>query len=625
MKKRPFVSILVPVYNVSQYLHQCLYTLTNQTLKNIEIVCVNDGSTDNSLAILQEYAKLDDRIKIVDKPNGGLPSARNAGLDVAQGVYVGFVDSDDFVDLNMFSRMYNEAISKDADIVVCGGFCYPNVDVDRWLDETLSPRDVFYPKANLQDILNERGSKPFLWRNLVRKDLIDKYHIRLKEDIVIGEDMAFQFKIYPLAKRVAFISDRLYYYRNSRPDSLMNNKQYNNMAARLLKHVNLIKHVGEEWKKSHIFHNQAKQYFEWSIDLIYWDIIKLSANDKIKIAKEFLNVLLENNYYNYKTILGGEYLTRFNYIRDLAFTEEFTKPRLTIAIVSNSCEDYLKRCLDSIFMQEISDVEVVIHENAANETTKNIIFSYLEKEPRIRLYLHEWQTESHNYNNTIAQANGDYIIFMKPYDWFSAKNQLCKFIDELDDNPDIDLIGLLENEITGVHKTEVCQNGDFRHFIYRINVIKNNNIKFSDYSMLTGAVFFTKYCVAVKTVKGVKPFLNRSISFKRDRIYAQEAKLIMEAFLWLLKAANEQNWKSLARRVTNMLNSENYVRLLTDSTYGFYLSKDSINNEKEDFHAAFLGMLIEANKLAVLDEHESSILKALSRFVALRHSFLEGI
>ena len=101
------VSVIVPVYNCEKYLKKCLDSLVNQTLKDIEIICVNDGSTDNSGRILEEYT--DSRIKIITKENGGLSSARNAGIAVAKGEYLGFVDSDDWVDLDFYEKLYNTA------------------------------------------------------------------------------------------------------------------------------------------------------------------------------------------------------------------------------------------------------------------------------------------------------------------------------------------------------------------------------------------------------------------------------------------------------------------------------------------------------------------------------------
>ena len=112
------VSVIVPVYNVEKYLERCLDSLINQTLEDIEIICVNDGSKDNSPKILEEYKNKDNRIVIFNQENAGLSVARNSGMKIAKGEYIGFVDSDDWVDLDFFEKLYNSAISSGADIAV---------------------------------------------------------------------------------------------------------------------------------------------------------------------------------------------------------------------------------------------------------------------------------------------------------------------------------------------------------------------------------------------------------------------------------------------------------------------------------------------------------------------------
>ena len=112
------LSIIVPVYNVAEYLERCLNSLINQTLNEIEIICVNDGSTDNSLCILEKFAGLDKRIKIINQKNKGLSGARNTGIKLVQGEYFGFLDSDDWVDLDYFEKLYKRAKNCDADISV---------------------------------------------------------------------------------------------------------------------------------------------------------------------------------------------------------------------------------------------------------------------------------------------------------------------------------------------------------------------------------------------------------------------------------------------------------------------------------------------------------------------------
>ena len=114
------VSVIIPVYNVENYLEKCLESVVNQTLKDIEIICVNDGSPDNSLEILNKYSKADSRITVITQINSGPSEARNAGMRIAKGEYIGFVDADDFLDLDFYENLYNSAVNNNADIA-CGG------------------------------------------------------------------------------------------------------------------------------------------------------------------------------------------------------------------------------------------------------------------------------------------------------------------------------------------------------------------------------------------------------------------------------------------------------------------------------------------------------------------------
>ena len=112
------ISVIIPVYNVEEYLERCLNSVVNQTFKDLEIICVNDGSTDSSGEILQKFARKDARIKIIKRPNGGLSAARNTGLEVMSGEYFAFLDSDDWIDLNFYEKLYEKAKEFDADIAM---------------------------------------------------------------------------------------------------------------------------------------------------------------------------------------------------------------------------------------------------------------------------------------------------------------------------------------------------------------------------------------------------------------------------------------------------------------------------------------------------------------------------
>ncbi len=145
------VSVIIPVYNTEKYLRKCLDSVCNQTLKDIEIICVNDCSSDDSLAILQEYASQDNRIKIINfTQNKGVAIARNTAIDEAKGEYIGFVDSDDYIDLDFYEKLYNKAVETGAEVAIGG--CYienengtrqKNILIDNFLQQVSKNKMVF--------------------------------------------------------------------------------------------------------------------------------------------------------------------------------------------------------------------------------------------------------------------------------------------------------------------------------------------------------------------------------------------------------------------------------------------------------------------------------------------------
>ncbi len=224
--KKPDISVIVPVYNVEKYLPECLDSILNQTFSNIEIICVNDGSTDGSRKILEKYHAKDSRIKIVDKKNGGLASARNAGMKVAIGDYYSFVDADDWIDYTMLEKMYNNAIQLDTDITICAvhQFDERNQEIDDsnkyytlgFFDETFDNRAFSY-----NDV------KPFLmdvcvmaWNKLYRKSFIDECKAQYPDGLIF-EDGPFFFSIFFKTQKVSIVRDFLYYYRINRIGSII--------------------------------------------------------------------------------------------------------------------------------------------------------------------------------------------------------------------------------------------------------------------------------------------------------------------------------------------------------------------------------------------------------------------
>lgn len=219
----PLVSVIVPVYNVSKYLKQCLDSITDQSYKNLEIILVDDGSTDGSNRICDEYADNDARIKVIHKENGGQASARNEAAKIAQGEYIIYIDSDDYINKMHIQNLIQVALEYDADLVQCAM-------IEFWdsLNETkiIEPKDrqnkkqLYTATAALKEFSYQRIFTPSPWCKLLKKDLM----ANIEFPVGIGyEDMAITYKIIGRAHKIVYIPEISYYYRQHQ-NSTMHSK-----------------------------------------------------------------------------------------------------------------------------------------------------------------------------------------------------------------------------------------------------------------------------------------------------------------------------------------------------------------------------------------------------------------
>lgn len=223
------VSIIVPIYNVEKYLPQCVESLINQTLKDIEIILVDDGSPDKSGQIAEEYAKKDKRIKVVHQENAGLGPARNSGIENATGEYIGFVDSDDWANSGMFEKLYNVAQKENADIVVSG-----NREMENGLAVKLKPHPLAGKTvSDLNEIdsirkklyghgLNDSTVEAFpmaVWIAIYKRKMLVDNNLVFKE--IFSEDTIFNLRVYKYAKIISFTNETDYCYRTEGQPSIM--------------------------------------------------------------------------------------------------------------------------------------------------------------------------------------------------------------------------------------------------------------------------------------------------------------------------------------------------------------------------------------------------------------------
>lgn len=225
----PKVSIVVPIYKVERYLSECVDSLISQTLTDIEIILVDDGSPDKSGEIADEYANKDSRIKVVHQENTGLGPARNSGMRVATGEYIGFVDSDDWAEPKMFERLYKVAERENADIVVSGHRDWTNGKIVRTKRHPLAGQ-TFNKKNDIDKIrkklyghaLNEKEVEAFpmsVWIAIYRRSMIEKNGCTFKN--VQSEDVIFNIPTYGCADIISFTGDVDYCYRKENQVSIM--------------------------------------------------------------------------------------------------------------------------------------------------------------------------------------------------------------------------------------------------------------------------------------------------------------------------------------------------------------------------------------------------------------------
>ena len=285
------LSIIVPVYGVEKYIDKCLNSLVKQSLKEIEVIVVNDGTKDNSQKIVDKYVKkYPDKIKSYIKENGGQGSARNYGLKKASGEYIGYVDSDDFVEKDMYKKLYNKAKENNYDIVVCGNY---NVSED-YQNKNI---DAFINNYNT-DLENIFFGKMAVWNKIYKRDILIKNKLEFKEKVWY-EDLAFTLKAIMNSNTFAFIDEPLYDYL-IREGSTMNNSN----VQRNLEILDAFNDI-----LSYIQHNKKEEYFSkiefLAIDHIYISaivrVLKAEADDKVK--RETINKLIDymnKKFPNYK-------------------------------------------------------------------------------------------------------------------------------------------------------------------------------------------------------------------------------------------------------------------------------------------------------------------------------------
>ena len=311
MKEQPQVSIIVPVYNVENYIERCLNSLVNQTFKDIEIITINDGSTDKSLELINKYVKEDIRVSVIDLGDEGVSYCRNLGIEKANGKYIMFVDSDDWIDFNMVEVMYKKAEENNIDLVMCS---YIREFKDHSKEKIFNlPEEIIYKEDKVKNELlrklvgpvKEELSNPEMldalgtvWGKLYRADIFKENKINFVDLKEIGsaEDTLFNIFTFNYLKKVMFLNKPMYHYWRDNPKSVTS--QYNSKLKEQRK-------VFFKYISDFIKENNFEQVFEEALNnrictsVLGLGLIECSKNNKISRINKIKNI---------KIIINEEYI-----------------------------------------------------------------------------------------------------------------------------------------------------------------------------------------------------------------------------------------------------------------------------------------------------------------------------
>lgn len=238
---KDLISIIVPIYNIDRYVGLCIESISNQTYPYLEIILIDDGSTDRSADICDLYAKKDKRIKVIHKTNGGLVSARKAGIENSTGRYVGYVDGDDYVEPTYYERLYKAIASNDADVAISGfsrdlfdkaACLLNNISADVYVGERLESLKSRYISYGS---FYKNGITTYVWNKLFKRDLLTRFQVAVNNDITIGEDAAVVYPLLAHCDRVVITDDVGYHYRQREDSMLKTSKPFASEAIGLKK------------------------------------------------------------------------------------------------------------------------------------------------------------------------------------------------------------------------------------------------------------------------------------------------------------------------------------------------------------------------------------------------------
>ena len=557
----PKVSVIMPVYNTEQYLRECLNSVVNQTLKEIEIICVDDGSTDNSLSVLKEYAVKDKRITIITQHNLGAAVAKNRGLYLAQGEFVAFIDSDDlYANMHVLADLYYKAIQHNVNI--CGGGLKQfKGNLELINDSELDKNYVFADNTliSYSEYQYDFGFTRFIYN----KKFLNQCKLYFPE-YIRGEDPVFFVNIMNLAKQFYAIKQIVYYYRIGHKQLVWSDKMISNLLNSYADCLDVA-----------IKYNNSVLYDRIISRLSSRDMInrQLTAIDSPQVFDAIKRVA------QYKNI--PEFYT--SYVKTI-------KAKISVIIPVYNMEKYLRQCLDSVINQTLKDIEIICVNDGSTDKSLSILQEYAQNDNRICIINQQNQGLSCSRNNAMKIAKGRYILFLDSDDWI--REDACQLLYERCYKYSIDMLhfaGINYDETTQQYIQLKAQqilytNPDIPYYD------KNALNKFIEYIPISACRFFYKRAFLEKH----NILFPEKINFE-DNYFVRKALIFAERFaaekevLYFRRVHSSSITQNMSKFFADYITVVDKVsKLFTENNFNYEISKHIIINYCNSLYMTYL-------------------------------------
>ena len=417
----PKVSVVVPIFNVEDYLNEALHSLAEQELEEMEFLCVNDGSTDGCLTILREYAALDGRFRILDGPNGGYGKAMNRGIDAAKGEYLGILEPDDFVPPEMFQKLYRVAHRNQLDFVKADFYRFTvkaNGDLSKRLNRLSDDADyygrVICPGEEIETFKFVMNT----WSGIYNLDFLNRWHIRHNETPGASyQDNGFWFQTFCRAERAWFVRRPYYMNRRDNPNSSMFNRkklycvtdEYRFIYDWLSRDPGLLEKFGPIFyakKFSNFMVTYRRLAPEYQLEYLH------------HICDEF-RPALEAGLLD-EELLGPAYWKQLHEI--LADPDAYyEKIRVSVVMPVYNAEAYLRQTLDCLLVRNEVQFEVICVDDGSTDRSLEILREYEARDSRVRVITQRNAGAGAARNNGMRLARGEYLSFLDADDFFEPE------------------------------------------------------------------------------------------------------------------------------------------------------------------------------------------------------------